>query len=215
MIKIITPETHSENRDLLRSLFSVRYDIFVKRRGWTELSRDDCLDIDDYDDADTSYVVKIVDDRIVAGARLRRTTQKHMLADVFSFLSFDLKTPVGEKIGECSRTFVDRRHPAKRSVFLELLIGVADWSIAHGIEELTGVLELWWVNSYLAVGLQPVPLGTPKDYNGMLLLGVKFKVDGEVRAKLAHQLGEMRKRGLDNEHESAGTARAARRRQAG
>jgi acyl-homoserine lactone synthase len=146
------------------------------------------LDIDQYDDDQTTYVVKRIDGIIVGGARLRPTTLEHMLKDVFGDLCEGGGPPTGPAIYECSRTFVARRHPERRAIFAEVLLAVAEICLEDGVEMLTGVLETWWLNSYLTLGLAAAPLGMPCDVEGMSLLGVSFKIDVGVRDNLRRRL---------------------------
>lgn len=114
-----------------------------------------------------------------------------MLDEVFGFLCASGRAPSGPHIGECSRTFVDRSHPNKRSIFVDVLLGVAEHSVRVGYSQLTGVLETWWVNSYLAVGLAPKPLGLPQKYQDMSLMAVCFDVDEQTCVDLRARLDSL------------------------
>lgn len=174
--------------DVLHELFAKRYELFVEGRGWRALARPDRLDIDQYDDDQTIYIVKQIDGAIVGGARLRPSLQRHMLKDVFGDLCDAGSPPTGPAIYECSRTFVARRHPQRRAIFIEVLLAAAEYCVANCIGMLTGVLETWWLNSYLVLGLDAVPLGMPKEIEGMSLLAVSFPVDEKVRDNLKARL---------------------------
>jgi acyl-homoserine lactone synthase len=188
VITIIRAPADANSADLLRDLFGKRYELFVEGRGWRALSRPDRLDIDQYDDDQATYVIKQIGGAIVGGARLRPTVIKHMLKDVFGDLCNGGSPPVGAKIYECSRTFVARRHPQRREIFAEVLLAVAQYCVVNGVETLTGVLETWWLNSYLALGLHATPLGMPCDVEGMSLLAVSFDINAGVRDDLKSRL---------------------------
>ena len=188
MISILRAPLDANGANLLRDLFVKRYELFVEGRGWRSLARSDHLDIDQYDDDQTTYVIKQIGGTIVGGARLRPTVLRHMLKDVFGDICDGGSPPVGPAIYECSRTFVARRHPERRAIFAEVLLAVAQHCVANGVDTLTGVLETWWLNSYLALGLSVVPLGMPHDVEGMSLLAVSFKIDALVRDNLAARL---------------------------
>jgi acyl-homoserine lactone synthase len=192
MISVIQAPLDEDSAKHLRNLFAVRYQLFVEGRGWRALERPDRLDIDQYDDDDTVYIVKRIDGVIVGGARLRPTTNRHMLQEVFGDLCDGGSPPVGPTIYECSRTFVARRHPQRRAIFAEVLLAAAQFCLTNGVNRLTGVLETWWLNSYLALGLNATPLGVPKDVDGMSLLAVSFDVDDAVRANLSNCLARFR-----------------------
>ncbi len=192
MISIIRAPFGEDDANRLRDLFAVRYELFVEGRGWRALARPDRLDIDQYDDEHTIYIIKEMDGLIVGGARLRPTTRKHMLQEVFGDLCEAGSPPVGSTVYECSRTFVARRHTQRRAIFAEVLLAAAQFCVANGVDTLTGVLETWWLNSYLALGLTATPLGIPQDVEGMSLLAVSFHVDESVQANLASRLAMLR-----------------------
>jgi acyl-homoserine lactone synthase len=191
MLITVSKDNRQQHDELMDELFRIRYEQFILRRGWSDLKRPDMRDIDAYDDIDTSYIIALDGARIVGGARVRPTTVPHMLDEVFGFLCKAGHAPAGDHIGECSRTFVDRRHPNKRSIFVEVLLGVAEHSVASGYTQLTGVLETWWAHSYLSVGLQPTPLGSPQNHQGLSLMGVCFDVNEVVLASLSALLQSM------------------------
>jgi len=192
VITLIQAPFDGDDAKRLRDLFALRYELFVEGRGWRTLERADRLDIDQYDDEHTAYIVKYIDGVIVGGARLRPTIRQHMLQEVFGDLCEGGSPPIGPQIYECSRTFVARRHPQRRAIFAEVLLAAANFCLANNVNTLTGVLETWWLNSYLALGLNATPLGMPQDVDGMSLLAVSFVVDESVRANLSQRLAMFR-----------------------
>ena len=180
MITIIKAPYEPEDFSTLQQLYAKRYELFVEGRGWRGLERPDRLDIDEFDDERTIYIIKMLDGDIVGGARLRPTLEKHMLNEVFGRLCDGGRPPMGATIYECSRTFVARRHPQRRAIFAEILLTAAQFCVENGVDRLTGILETWWLNSYLSLGLDAQPLGMPQESEGMSLLAVSFRVDREV-----------------------------------
>ena len=180
MITIIRAPYERDDFVTLQQLYAKRYELFVEGRGWRGLERPDRLDIDQFDDHHTIYIIKSLDGNIVGGARLRPTLEKHMLNEVFGHLCDEGRPPMGETIYECSRTFVARRHPQRRAIFAEILLTAAQFCVQNGIDRLTGILETWWLNSYLSLGLDAAPLGMPQESEGMSLLAVSFHVDQAV-----------------------------------
>lgn len=188
MISLLQAPFDANASKLLQELFATRYELFVEGRGWHALARSDRLDIDQYDDDQTIYIVKQIDGVIVGGARLRPTILPHMLQEVFGNLCESGCPPIGPNIYECSRTFVARRHPNRRAIFAEVLLTAAEFCLENEINTLTGVLETWWLNSYLALGLNATPLGVPHDVDGMSLLAVSFEIDKPVLSNLKSRL---------------------------
>lgn len=185
MIVFTLPFSHLGH--LREPLFAKRYHMFVEERGWIGLDRPDRLDIDQYDDEDTTYVIVQVDDEVVGGARLRPTTKPHMLANGFAFLCKDGKAPTGPSVYECSRIFMTRRLSRRRCIFRAILLAAAKFCVERRITKLTGITELWQLNSYLAFGLKALPLGSPQTIDGLDLLAVAFDVDDKVLASLSKE----------------------------
>jgi acyl-homoserine lactone synthase len=188
MISVVKAPFNENDKDFLNELFAKRYELFVEGRGWQNLARSDRLDIDKYDDDDTIYIIKRIGDEIVGGARLRPTEKEHMLDQVFGYLCEAGRPPIGPTTFECSRTFVARRHPQRRAIFAEVLLTAAEYCVGNNVDTLTGVLETWWLNSYLALGLSARPLGMPHDVEDMSLLAVSFPVDQQVVENLRKRL---------------------------
>lgn len=196
MITVVTEKNRAECEALMRDLFTVRYELFVEGRGWRALARPDKLDIDAYDTSETVYIIKQIDGVIVGGARLRPTVVPHMLDEVFGDLCEGGHPPIGPNIYECSRTFVARRHKQRASIFAEVLLTAAEYCVTNGIVKLTGILEPWWLNSYLRLGLNAMPLGMPQATDDMTLLAVAFDVDEVVRNSLKRQVEALRRAGV-------------------
>jgi acyl-homoserine lactone synthase len=209
VIAVLRAPFDASGSNLLRELFEKRYELFVEGRGWRALARPDRLDIDQYDDDQTTYFIKQIGGAIVGGARLRPTLLRHMLKDVFGDLCEGGGPPVGRKVYECSRTFVARRHPERRAIFAEVLLAVSEYCLENNVDTLTGVLETWWLNSYLALGLAATPLGMPHDVDGMSLLGVSFNIDAGVRDNLSKRLTQFRSAGAATRERRQHTLNAA------
>lgn len=171
--------------ELHEPLFAKRYELFVEGRGWKRLENPERLDADEYDDEDTIYIIDQIDGEIVGGCRLRPTLKPHMLQNNFSFLCAGGSPPTGPDIFECSRIFVARRHPQRRLIFSQILLATARFCIERSITKLTGITELWQLNSYLACGLEAVPLGAPQKFENMTLLAVAFDVDARLIRRLS------------------------------
>lgn len=185
---IISVIPHDYLGALRNPMFRKRYELFVEGRGWSNLKRPDRLDIDAYDDARTTYIVAMIDGDIVGGARLRPTVVPHMLQEDFAWLCRDGKPPTGPDVFECSRTFVERRHRQRRSIFGKILLAAAEFCVENRVTTLTGVLEPWWLNSYLAFGLEAAPLGLTREFEGMELLAVAFSVNEQIRDNLRKRM---------------------------
>ena len=83
-------------------LFKYRHDIFVKKLGW-ELNTPDNIEVDQFDNEDSVYVIAKKYEEIVGCARLLPTTRPYLLEEVFPELLNGLQPPKSEEIWEVSR----------------------------------------------------------------------------------------------------------------
>src|SRR5688572_9071670 len=88
------------------AMFRLRYRVFHERLGW-DVRAHDGLEIDDYDDLASHYLLALDDGAVVGGWRLRPTTRPYMLAEVFPQLLGGQAAPRRDDIWEISRFAVD------------------------------------------------------------------------------------------------------------
>ena len=184
MFTIIDSSNRTMHADLLDGMYWARYDAFVLGRGWRDLARPDGRDIDQFDDEDTVYIVGHEDGRVVCGCRIRPSQKPHLLREAFSHLVSGGEVPEGPNVFECSRLFVERRHPERNRVYIQLLAQTVDWYRANGGDLLTGVIETWWLNSFLSLDFKIAPLGAPIREGRTSIVGVRVVVDDALQANL-------------------------------
>lgn len=189
MFTIVDASNRELNANLLDALYRARYDAFVVGRGWSDLERPDGRDIDQFDDEETVYIIGHEDLSVFAACRIRPSEKPHLLQSAFSHL-VDGPVPTGEKIFECSRLLVQRRHPNRMRLFVELLSVTVDWYRAQGSTLLTGVIENWWVNSFLSLDFKISPLGKPDRVGRNAIVAVQVIIDEDLQAGLHQRLVE-------------------------
>ena len=195
MYTIVDASNRDQHRELLDSLFWARYNVFVIGRGWDELARPDGRDIDQYDDRDTVYVIGHEGFDVFAGARMRHSSERHLLRDTFSHLC-EGPVPAGDSVVECSRLFVERDTPNRAQEFVKLLHEIVDWYLSHGYDTLTGVIENWWLNSFLGLGFDIRPLGRTGRGSRSAIVGVQVTIDEMLADSLRGRLEAFEQREL-------------------
>ncbi|MHA7237326.1 N-acylhomoserine lactone synthase BspI3, partial [Burkholderia pseudomallei] len=93
-------------------LGAYRYDVFVRRLGWTIAghSLDEHAEWDEFDGPSTIHVVALDDAREICGyARLLPTTGPYLLRDVFAHLLGSSPAPQSPAVWEMSRFAASRR----------------------------------------------------------------------------------------------------------
>jgi N-acyl-L-homoserine lactone synthetase len=133
---------------MMASVARYRHQVFVQRLGWKLRCRDG-LEYDQYDRADTVYIVaqERKSGEIRGTARLLPTTAPYLLRDVFPQLLHGLPAPSSPDIWELSRfAAVDLRSPApaEREQFslqtsAALLHAVLTCAAKHGAHQLVTV----------------------------------------------------------------------------
>ncbi|WP_371433222.1 acyl-homoserine-lactone synthase [Novosphingobium sp.] len=161
MIHVIDNHLATENRPLLQSMFADRKRLFVDLYGWDVPVVDDHYEIDQFDNADTVYLIAVgADGSHEASLRLYPTVRPHMLGALFAHLC-PFGVPVGEAIWESSRLCLPQRHGAARRRLLRnmLFTAAVDHALDRGIERYTGVIPDPFRKELLAFGWQAEPLG--------------------------------------------------------
>jgi len=76
MIHVITSANRHLYEPELLAHFRLRHEIYVVERNWTNLSRPDGLERDQFDNEDAIYILASEDDQIIGGSRLVPTTRQ-------------------------------------------------------------------------------------------------------------------------------------------
>lgn len=161
MIHVIDDPLLAESRLLLQSMFADRKRLFVDLFGWDVPVIDGQYEMDQFDNADTIYLIVADDDGgHAASIRLFPSTRPHMLDTLFPHLC-PLGVPVGETTWESTRLCLPQRHGAERRRELRdmLFSAMVDVALDRGIERYTGVIPAPFRKEVLSLGWQAEPLG--------------------------------------------------------
>ncbi|MCI0750045.1 MAG: GNAT family N-acetyltransferase [Nevskiales bacterium] len=148
-------------------MFRQRYRVFHERLGW-DVNVSDGMEHDEFDDADTRYLLLTDDaDSLVGGWRLRPTTRPYMLAQVFPQLLNGSPAPNHERIWEISRFAMDDTNPrTARFGFNEaaraLMAGTAQFALDYGITQYVMVASASTERLYRNLGLAVHRFGPPQ-----------------------------------------------------
>ncbi len=150
---------------------------FHERLGWDVVVRDG-MEQDRYDDTENpTYILATNRDGCVVGSlRLLPTIGETMLrSEFFGFFSppIDVTSPT---IWECTRFCVHSTGVAERglaqSISSELLIGLCQFAISTGIEQIVGLYEAHMARIYRRIGWSPQPLAVARADVGKLVVGL-------------------------------------------
>ena len=186
MIHIIDGHRAAGSRPLLQSMFADRKRLFVDLFGWDVPVVDDRYEMDQFDNADTIYIVFADDDGgHAASIRLLPSTRPHMLGTLFPHLC-PLGVPVDEATWESTRLCLPQRHGAKRRRELRnmLFSAMVDVALDRGIERYTGVIPDPFRKEVLSLGWRAEPLGPAVRIPGGPIGAFLIHVDPETPERL-------------------------------
>ncbi|HET7605764.1 MAG TPA: acyl-homoserine-lactone synthase [Sphingomicrobium sp.] len=148
----------------LRAMFEDRKSVFVDLLKWDVPVLDGRFELDEFDDANATYVIVADPDGDHLGsARLLPTTRAHILGSLFPHLCA-APPPAGAEVFEITRFCLSRRQNAvsRRRTRNRLVSALAWHALERGIRTYTGVAELAWLQQILAFGWDCRPLGVPE-----------------------------------------------------
>jgi len=162
-------------------LFRLRHQIFIKGRGWSLPSVNDC-EIDQYDVDEAVYLLDLADDDTIQGSvRMTPSEKCSLLADYFPHLVESGESPRSPLVYECTRYIVlpaQKSRESNRTAKARLLGAAVEWSLNHGLAYLQTVIDSVTLSSFVEMTPQTIPLGLSHPYGG----GRKTPGGGECMA---------------------------------
>ena len=166
MIDVVTHENRDQYQDMLDQMFRQRKQVFIDQLGW-DLPATGDMEIDQYDDDRSTYLLASDDGRNVTGSiRILPTVTPHLMSDLFEgFCAAGV--PVSENIWEVSRiyTMTPTLRPKDRiRAAAEIMSGVCEYAMLYGVEEVTMVSYMANMPIIIGLGYDVTPLGLPIEY---------------------------------------------------
>jgi N-acyl-L-homoserine lactone synthetase len=187
MLHLTEADCSAKEGDVLRAMFAARKEVFIDLLGWDVPVLGGRFEVDQFDDEHATYLV--VTDPAgahLASARLLPTTRPHILADLYALLCDD-EVPRGPRIYEVTRFCLDRHIGAKQRRIARdrLVMALAEFALAEGIERYTGVADVGWLEQILAFGWRAWPLGDPRPIGGRRLGALAIEISSDTTRLLA------------------------------
>lgn len=181
MIIILTGRDRKTHKELFDQHFRLRYEVFVKGRGWS-LPAANGLEIDQYDDNDAVYFLDLNEEnRIQASIRITPTHKSSLIADYFPHLVEAGEPTRSPSVYECTRYIVlpPRKNRSDNRIAKSRIIGaMLEWCFENRLTYLQTVIDSVALPTYLDLTPLTVPLGLPHPYGG----GRKTPGGGECMA---------------------------------
>jgi acyl-homoserine lactone synthase len=171
MIHVIGKHNRHLYADILEDMYRIRHKIFVETKGWVALAREDGREIDEFDNDETTYFLKLSQDmEILGGMRIYPTTGNTQLNTFFADRCQLKPAPLHKDHYEWSRYFIvepNHRDPRTRAaVHVELYLGIFEYVETMGIHSLSGFIEMPTFMHTLRMPWHVDQLGVPAEYGG-------------------------------------------------
>lgn len=195
MIHIVTHANRARYAVQIEQMHKIRYEFYVRERGWTDLERGDGLEIDEYDDEDAVYLMHLDHEGNVDGSyRVYPTEKRSLLADKFPHLVIDRDVPAGGRIYEITRFFLSQSArravgTARSSVSAELSAGLIEFAVRRNLTHYTLVCDTFFLPRLQAIGWPFEHLGLPCDYREGTAMAVLIGAGAESLAISRRQTG--------------------------
>ena len=187
MLQSIIHDNATGEAAALRAMFEARKHVFIDLLKWDLHAVADRFEIDQFDDEHSRYLV-LLDDHGAhrASARLLRTDRLHILGELYPHLVAG-PVPRGPTTFEITRFCLDRRQTSgqRRSARNQLVSALADYALANGITDYTGVADVAWFEQIRRFGWHCEALGQPVSYGPDSLVGLHIAIDTDTIARLS------------------------------
>jgi acyl-homoserine lactone synthase len=192
MIHIVTPENRHLFRDEMEQAYRLRHRVFVEEMKWTDLAKDDGMEVDQFDNEHAVHMLYIDDGKVLGYQRMLPSTRPHLLSDVLPQLCED-ERPVGAHIWEWTRYCVEPAHRergrALSPVANALLSGIVEWGLESGITTIIIEMNPLWLLRLVQLYFRTVPLGLPQKIGDGDVLAVTATFDRRTLARLQEMRG--------------------------
>jgi acyl-homoserine lactone synthase len=165
-VHIVTAANRHQYLDEIERMHRHRHRLFVEVMGWKALESPDRLDIDEFDNANATYLIAL-DNGIVRGsARFTPTWRPNMLKNLFPEF-VDGEPPCGPGIWEWTRQAPgDPDWPREFNQLIRTLlhISIHEFAVSRGIDRYTGIADTRIIPKMIDLGWRVDPIGLPRNY---------------------------------------------------
>lgn len=167
----VTPANRERYSRQLEEMYRQRHTFFVEKKGWSELRRDDGLDIDPYDSDETVYFLVLGDmGEVFASCRINPTWSRHQLepGGVLRERFAQRDVPMGPKVWECSRLLGGdsrRGRDHATETFVRVMVAIGEFCRRRSISDTISILDTSAIAMFQTAGYRCEPLGIPTRYD--------------------------------------------------
>ncbi len=181
MVIVLDGVERRQQPKFFEQLFRLRYELFVKRRGWALPSLNG-REVDQYDVNDAVYFLDIDDgDSIQSSVRINPSESGSLIADYFPHLIENAGPVRSPHIYEATRLIClppDKSRQSIRAAKARLLGAMVEWGLRKKLAFIQTVIETPALSSFVEMTPLTIPLGLSHPYGG----GRKTPGGGECMA---------------------------------
>jgi acyl-homoserine lactone synthase len=196
MIYIVTPENQHLFRDEMEQAYRLRHRVFVDEMKWTDLTKPDGREIDQFDNGHAVHMLYVDDGTVHGYQRMLPSTRPHLLSDVMPQLCED-ERPVGPHIWEWTRYCVEPAHRergrALSPVANALLSGIVELGLESGISTIIIEMNPLWLLRLVQLHFRTIPLGLPQRIGDQDVVAVTATFDYRTLSRLREMRGDSRR----------------------
>ncbi|WP_176331181.1 acyl-homoserine-lactone synthase [Burkholderia vietnamiensis] len=190
MLTLLSGRSADLNRETMYQLAKYRHKVFIQELGWT-LPTDNGIEFDNFDHADTLYVIaRDRNGEIVGCGRLLPTDEPYLLGDVFPTLMGDAALPHAPDVWELSRFAMSM--PRGESLTAEeswqntraMMSEIVRVAHAHGANRLIAFSVLGNERLLKRMGVNVHRAAPPQMIEGKPTLPFWIEIDEQTRAAL-------------------------------
>ena len=192
-IKLVDADARLQFSKHLIEMHHDRKRVFVDQLGWQLPTAGSWLEIDQFDNEYTVYLIACAgdDDRHLASVRLLPTTRPHMLNTIFADLP-DGGPVVGEDVWDSSRFTIaplGMRGTEVMRLSQYLALAHVEFARLNGIRRYTMIGEVHRVATVAAMGWKVRPLCLPKDCGGKNVVSLEVTIDEDTLPMMRRRFG--------------------------
>lgn len=190
-VLVVPPAFHHLYQRQIEKMFRQRYRVFVEILGWDlpDVDHKRRLEIDQFDRADTVYLIVMKQGNVVGASRMIPTTTPNMMSEVFPDLCRN-GAPRDAGTWDWSRAHVNPDAPHKeRSMFFDyFFLSGYEFAYHAGISALSAQINAAEIDRWLGRGLVVDLLGPPTRYvDGNELLALQHHITAKTLSNVKRE----------------------------
>jgi N-acyl-L-homoserine lactone synthetase len=187
MVDLIVGAFNPAARAALEAMFRQRHKIFIEEKGWQLASRDG-LEIDQYDNDETLYLLQYASDgTLIASMRMAATDRPFMVLDAFADMVRG-PVPAGADIWELTRGALSPKL-RKSKHYGHIICAVIEAALLWQVKTSIGLYSVDYIVKQTRIGLDLKPLGPPRIIDGEPHVVAEFPFDAATLQRVRASFG--------------------------